>query len=117
MIKSNSSAEGVVAWVTGQRGFRARLNMHAPLTPEYKIAIFNPEQSSSSFYMLPEWNSYQSENLVRNESRNELIPEWLVLEQNFGPVTSEQMQRNIKNEIVPEWNESHSDVMQTAARY
>ena len=67
--------------------------------------------------MLPEWNSYQSENLVQNESRNELIPEWLVLEQNFGPVTSEQMQRNIKNEIVPEWNESHSDVMQTAARY
>ena len=117
MIKSNSSAEGVVACITGQRGFRARLNMHAPLTPEYKIAIFNPEQSSSSFYMLPEWNSYQSENLVQNESRNELIPEWLVLEQNFGPVTSEQMQRNIKNELVPEWNESHSDVMQTAARY
>jgi len=111
MIKSNSSAEGVLACVAGLRGFRARLNMRAPLAPEYKIAIFNPEQSSFSVYMLPEWSSYQSENLVQNENRNELIPEWLVLEQNFGSVTSDQMQRNIKNELVPEWNESHSDVM------
>ena len=111
MIKSNSSAEGVLACVTGQRGFRARLNMYAPLAPEYKIAIFNPEQSSSSVYMLLEWNSYQNENLVQNENRNELIPEWLVLEQNFGSVTSEQMRRNIKNELAREWNKSHSDVM------
>ena len=85
--------------------------MHAPLDPEYKIAIFNPEQSSLSFYMLPEWNSYQSENLVQNENRNELILEWFVREQNFVSVTSEQMRRNIKNELVREWNESHSDVM------
>ena len=82
--------------------------MHAPLAPENKIAIFNPEQSSFSVYMLPEWNSYRSENLVQNENRNELIPEWLVREQNFASVTSEQMQRNMKKELVPEWNESHS---------
>ena len=85
--------------------------MHAPLAPEYKIAIFNPEQSSFSFYMLPEWNSYQSENLIQNENRNELVLEWHVREQNFVSVTSEQMRRNIKNELVREWNESHSDIM------
>ena len=85
--------------------------MHVPLAPEYKIAIFNPEQSSSSVYMLLEWNSYQNENLVQNENRNELTPEWLVLEQNFGSVTSEQMRRNIKNEVAREWSKSHSDVM------
>ena len=110
-MKSNSSAEGVLACVAGLRGFRARLNMHAPLAPEYNIAIFNPEQSSFSVYMLPQWNLYQSENLVRNENLNELLPEWLVGGQSFASVTSEQMKRNIKNELVPEWNESHSDVM------
>ena len=109
-MKSNSSALDVLACVTGLRGFLARLNMHAPLAPEYNIAIFNPEQSSFSVYMLPEWNSYQSENLVQNENRDELILEWLVREQNFVSVTFEQRQRNIKNELVPEWHESHSDV-------
>ena len=110
-MKSNSSALDVLACVAGLRGFLARLNMHAPLAPEYNIAIFNPEQSSFSVYMLPEWNSYQSENLVQNENRDVLILEWLVREQNFVSVTFEQRQRNIKNELVPEWNESNSDVV------
>ena len=109
-MKSNSSALDILACVAGLRGFLARLNMHAPLAPEYNIAIFNPEQSSFSVYMLPEWNSYQSENLVQNENRDELILEWLVREQNFVSVTFEQRQRNIKNELVPEWHESQSDV-------
>ena len=92
-MKSNSSALDVLACVAGLRGFLARLNKHAPLAPEYNIAIFNPEQSSFSVYMLPEWNSYQSENLVQNENRDELILEWLVREQNFVSVTFEQRQR------------------------
>ena len=71
-MKSNNSAESVMACVAGLRGFRAKLNIHAPLAPEYKIAIFNPEQSSFSVYMLPEWNSHQSENLIQNENRNDL---------------------------------------------
>ena len=43
-----------MACVAGLRGFRGKLNMHAPVAPEYKIATFNPEQSSFSVYMLPE---------------------------------------------------------------
>ena len=76
VLHSHNKIQQLSVRGSGLRGFRARLNTHAPLAPDYKIAIFNPEhsseQSSFSVDMLPEWNSYQSENLVQNENWNDL---------------------------------------------
>jgi len=49
--------------------------------------------------------SYQNENFVRIENRNELIPEWLVRDLTFVSVSCKQIQRNIWgwNELVLEW--------------
>ena len=49
--------------------------------------------------------SYQNENFIRIENRNELIPEWLVWGRNFVSVSRKQIQRNIWgwNELVLEW--------------
>ena len=49
--------------------------------------------------------SYQNENFIRIENRNELIPQWLVRGRNFVSVSCKQIQRNIWgwNELVLEW--------------
>ena len=49
--------------------------------------------------------SYQNENFVRIENRNELIPELLVRDLTFVSVSCKQIQRNIWgwNELVLEW--------------
>ena len=49
--------------------------------------------------------SYQNENFVRIENRNELIPEWLMRDLTFVSVSCKQIQRNIWgwNELVLEW--------------
>ena len=49
--------------------------------------------------------SYQNENFVRIENRNELIPERLVRDLTFVSVSCKQIQRNIWgwNELVLEW--------------
>ena len=48
--------------------------------------------------------SYQNESIIRNENRNELVPEWLVQERTVFSVFCKQIQRKIWrwNELVQE---------------
>ena len=49
--------------------------------------------------------SYQNESNIRNENRNELVPEWLVRERTVVSVLCKHIQRQIWwwNELIQEW--------------
>ena len=78
------------------RGFRARSDTQAPLARDYTICDF---QSGTKFvFSLHDSRirlSYQNKSFIRNENRDELILERLVLERNVVSVSRKQTRRNI----------------------
>jgi len=75
----------------------------APLAPDYTFSSRNGVSFQFTWYQNE--ISYQNENFIRIENRNELIPEWLVRGRNFVSVSCKQIQRNLWgwNELVLEW--------------
>ena len=87
-------------------------NTHAPLAPR-----LHGNGVRFQFIWYQNEISYQNENFIRIENRNELIPEWLVGEQYFISVSCKQIQRNIYGDGMNSfWNESHSVIMWTAPK-
>ena len=71
----------------------------------FRAGLIGMRHSSQSYFQcrtkfvcnLPDTSeiSYQNENFIQIENRNEHIPEWLVREQNVVSVSCKQIQRNI----------------------
>jgi len=76
---------------------------HAPQTTQFAFSSRNRVRFQFTRYQNE--ISYQNENFIRIENRNELIPEWLVRERNFVSVSCKQIQWNKWgwNELVLEW--------------
>ena len=76
---------------------------HSPQTTRFVFSSRNGVRFQFTWYQNE--MSYQNENFIRIENRNELIPEWLVRVLTFVSVSCKQIQRNIWgwNELVLEW--------------
>jgi len=76
---------------------------HSPQTSRFVFSSRNRVRFQFTWYQNK--ISYQNENFIRIENRNELILEWLVRGRNFISVSCKQIQRNTRgwNELVLEW--------------
>ena len=76
---------------------------HSPQTTRFAFSSRNGVRLQFTWYQNE--MSYQNENFIRIENRNELIPEWLVRNLTLVSVSCKQIQRNIWgwNELGLEW--------------
>ena len=108
MIKSNSSNQGIIACVVFAPD---QIHIHHSLQTT-RFAIFNPEQSSFSVYMVPEFNFFTGTRIsfrVRtemNSSQNDLYQNKMLFQYHVNKY------REINGDGMNSFqNEGHSSIM------